>query len=218
MPRDTWRVVAYLDTPLAGVPPLLDAVLLSRRLRVMSWLRRLEVEADQWRLDQLPLPVVRNAICDTPNIPRASCALYGTEALEGDWLLEAAANPLKYDAERVTVLTWFAAGSGEGLADMLGDVVRLGPQHTSDSGAVGRWVVERWPHDWGWFASIGSDRPQAGKEASLLMRPLPEPDRQRVRCSGARRTIGPVKPPYGTAEQVRCVVPRWMAAPDVLVE
>lgn len=40
MPRDTWRVIAYLETPLAGVPPLLDAVLLSRRLRAMSSSRR----------------------------------------------------------------------------------------------------------------------------------------------------------------------------------
>lgn len=207
MARDTWRVVAYLDTPLRRLPPALDGILLHARIRQMNAAER-PWRTDETAMDSLPLPVVRGQMGGLRHIPRVSAACYGSWPADGDWIAEAAAGPLAYDPERAAVLTWFAVGHGEGIERMLRDVRQLDSDRRSRHGIVDRWEVEPWPEDWSWTAHLGAVD-GAGRPLPHLMRVLPDTPLSGLRCCGERRTRARYRPPYAVSQAVPCLAPTW---------
>ena len=207
MGKDYWRIVAYLDEPLLGKPPALDAVIVGQRQQGQWQTPRAE-KGEQWAVDSLRIPLRRGSLNGTINIPRVSSALWGREPLGGDWIAEAAARRWRFHPSSVSVLTWFAKGDGPNMLDLLGKVGYLGGSRNAPGATVGRWVVEAWPHDWAWLAQLGGVD-ETGKAVPHLMRPLPEPEHSRIRCCGEFRAVTRWKPPYRSSEPQRCVVPVW---------
>ncbi len=212
MARDCWRVVALLDSEMAGLPPMLDGIATWMMLRLLSASRRAEVERSQARLDTLAIGLRRSSMADVCHIPRASAPCCGSRPADAAWIDEAAAGPLRYEPARVSVVTWFVVGDGRRLERMVRHVDTLGPQRNGRSGVVGEWRVEPWLWNWSWFADLGGDGPPETRYR--IMRPLPENPAKPLTCLGGRPAVMPCKPPYWRTEAIPCRVPVWMAGPE----
>lgn len=213
-----WKISAWLASPLAGEPPMLDALLtqeLARRLGLASAL-----SAGRWStLDDLKLPDGKgipltgrtltggNRVysCSSPIMaPIAEWEEHMSRRFESSHMalaiaeknrksLLTASGPYKqrYAPVRVRLVervAWFARGDRVELNILLKRVYALGANRACGYGAVWKWEFEEMPEDFSITA------PHNGKK--ILMRPVPVDYAVENGLYSYRKTLGACRPPY----------------------
>lgn len=214
---DGLLIKAFLSSPLAGEPPMLDSLLVDALCNVQGFYRRLS-RSDRLPTDwlqgmRLPIPVrsINGRV-----VPLASSPIYrendGTDRhdfihkklavehadlLAPDRRLKIAVGGGTYRSARlpirarnVPVVAWFAIGHRREVLKALRKITSIGHKRDIGYGVVREWTAEPIDQDHTWFAP-GSDGP-------ILMRSLPVgPDLNGAeRYSGARLDFVAVHPPY----------------------
>ena len=208
-----WKVIAVLDSPIAGDVPYLDGILefeMAQRQGKAGTVRRGDPAP---RLGSIHLPLCRGNFAGVDYIPRCSAPIYvGREerheyihkrlSVENSMLLEPSERtkvaigntwtksyrlPLK--VVNVDRVVWYVGGSKRRpLKSLLRSVHAIGKKRSDGYGRVLRWEFEEVEHDWSWFAPS-----TAGK---VLMRVLPFAETLFRDVVGYRRYFGGFAPPY----------------------
>ena len=208
------KVTAWLASPLAGEPPMLDAILgdeLACRLG-----NKHHKKTGRWtpveELEDLPIPLAFSKIdgykichCSAPILPKPDAewtdniakrfnssriALLISPEHRKSVMTASGPYKSKFDMVRVrhvSQVCWFVRGSKEGFMRLLKAVSSIGAHRGAGYGQVWQWTAEEIEDDYSIFA------PCKGKK--VLMRPLP------VQCNldnvcGYRKSFGGWKPPY----------------------
>jgi len=204
-----WKVTAWLSSPLAGEPPMLDAILeweLSARLGYKHH-NKLTRDIPLSELQKPPIPVSQRTIndvdvycCSSPIIPvpdsefveRLSKRIDTSEvslmlAPENRKSLLVASGPYKmrYVPERIRLVPcvcWFIRGDRKGINKLLKSIYAIGKRRNVGYGIVNKWEFEDMgDNDYSIFAL------RQGKK--VLMRP--------VHCGYALDHVTGYKKTYG---------------------
>jgi CRISPR type IV-associated protein Csf3 len=209
-----WKVSAWLASPLAGEPPMLDAILaweLSRRM-ASKW----HGKTGRWtpieELPEMPIPVAKRMVgtrevycASNPILPKPDApewVEYANKRLDTSAIAQ-----LVDPKERKSILTvggpykmrhvplrirlvsrvvWFVRGDRKELNKLLKRVFSLGTRREAGFGRVFKWEFEEMPEDYSIFST------RQGKP--VLMRTIPLDGARNV-C-GYKRGYGGVMPPY----------------------
>ena len=211
-----WLITAWLDSPLCGEPPELDAILeweLTNRLKPQHagtldiWTQRKDIPQN------LPLPVASKTFgrhkvycCSSPILPKPQIPEWVdncSKRFESSKMsvmispeyrksLLVASGPYKsrFIPERirnVDCVCWFVRGNRYELNKLLKSIHSLGRRRNVGYGSVWKWEFEEQEDDYSIFA------PCNGK--TVLMRVLPA-DADLDNVCGYRKSFGGYKPPY----------------------
>jgi len=209
-----YKVSAWLASPLAGEPPMLDAILgdeLACRLgekhhkKMGRWTPKEEIK-------ELPIPLTNKYInrkkvinCSAPILPEphaewvdhiakrfnsSKMALLIAPKHRKSVMTASGPYKSKFDKIRVRLVDrvcWFIRGEREGINKLLKSIYAIGAHRGIGYGQIFEWTFEEMEDDYSIFC------PCNGK--IVLMRPIPVECRIDNLC-GYRRSWGGGMPPY----------------------
>ena len=210
-----WKVTAYLCSPLAGEPPMLDAVMeweLAQRLGYKHH-RKLVRDIPLSSIDRPPIPVARKDVpggvvyqCSSPIIPDGvpewvehlnkridtdKAALMLTEKQRKSLLVASGPYKMRHAPQRIRLIdrvVWFVRGDRKEMNKLLKKVPSLGKLRHYGYGMVARWEYEEVEDNHALYAM------NQGKQ--VVMRPLPLRAVMEHKAGGYKRSFGSCDPPY----------------------
>jgi hypothetical protein len=207
------RVTAWLSSPLAGDPPMLDALLEDQMARHHGQLLRIDRGAPPPQPGSIHLPMLRGAIgpldliprCSSPVIPSDKArhehyakriAVEEADMLRDDSRLVVAttnswtkAYRLPLDVRQIDRVVWFVGGTKrKTLHSLLRRITAIGRKRSQGFGRIAKWTYDYTEGDYSWFA------PHAGQ--LILMRPLPYCPELPANLAGYRRDFAACLSPY----------------------
>lgn len=217
------KVTAWLSSPLAGDPPMLDALLEDLMARHHGQLLRIDRGQPAPEPGSIHLPMLRGSIGGVSMIPRCSSPIVPSGKLRHEHYAKRIgvenADMLRDDSRLVVAVgnswtksyrlplvirdvdraVWFVGGSKrDTLYSLLRRVDAIGKKRSQGFGRVARWQVEWCDHDYSWFA------PSSG--GPVLMRPLPACSELPANLIGSRADFGACLSPYWHPDRFREVV------------
>lgn len=218
---DNWKVTAWLSSPLAGEPPLLDAALaweLSRRLGFKHH-HKLTRDIPLEDIPEVPIPIAKRTIngcdvfcCSSPIIPspdtewveRLSKRIDTSEialllAPENRKSLLVASGPYKmrYAPVRLRMVDrvcWFVRGDRKGINKLCKSIYSLGMRRNVGYGLIYKWTFDQMEDDYSIFAL------RQGKP--VLMRPVAY-GKELEHVTGYKHSFGACCMPYWHPENYR---------------
>jgi len=210
MSRDIIKVSCHLATPIAGDPPMLDALIEFEMAQRQGKAEKIQRSEPAPVYGEIHIPMLRQQIggllvpcCSSPIMvsQRQTTEHFGKRlSVEHSNLLsprqrkKVAMGNATYKAyhlplrlHRVDRIVWFARATRRHTLKLLKSVHSIGKKRSQGYGRVDRWEAERIEADLSWYAP--SDR------GPVLMRPLPLCADLPDNLIGFRRDFGAVQPP-----------------------
>lgn len=222
-----WLVTATLSSPLAGDPPMLDAILEWQMASVSGRLHALQRHEECPPVGEIHIPCLRGEFGGCRGIPRCSSpildvasetgrhdhfakrlAVEHADMLRENQRLVVATGNATYKSYRLPLhvrqvnrIAWFVGGSKRrSLKSLLDHCQSIGKKRSQGYGRITSWDIMQVEHDWSWFAPT--------EHGTLLMRILPACDELPKDMIGYRRDFCGLWPPYWHPDRfTECVVP-----------
>ncbi len=208
-----------MATPIAGDPPMLDAILefeMSCRLGLANKIRKCD---PCYPVGQIHIPIMRReiggvnvAMCSSPIMAPTQdewvdhygkqLSVENASMLAEDKRLVVATGNSTYKSyrlplrvRRVDKVVWFCKGTRRAIKSLLRSVTSLGKKRSQGYGRVARWELEYVDGDSYWFADSDAGR--------VLMRPLPQCGELPSDLIGCKQDFGACAAPYWHPERYR---------------
>lgn len=210
-----WKITAWLNSPLCGEPPALDAVLaweLSLRLGSKHH-KKLTRNTKLKDIDVMPVPVAKRTIsgvdilcCSDPILPEPLSeweerqskrfdtthnALILAEKNRKSLLVASGPYKQRYSPLRVRLVenvVWFARCSRKETNKLLKSIISIGKGRNYGYGLVRCWDFEPTEGDFSIFSQY--------KGKNVLMKTIPLKCALELESTGYRRDYGAWQPPY----------------------
>lgn len=215
-PRSFLQVTCHLASPMAGDPPMLDAILEYTMAAIEGKLVSLRRDQPCPPAGEIHLPIARrlfggvNVVCCSSPILSVKdervehfakrLAVEHSSLLAENRRLKVAMGNSTYKSYRLPLRTrlvdriaWFVRADRKDIKTLVCKVRSLGKKRSYGYARVAEWKVDRVPEDWSIFAPWG--------DSLVLMRPLPWCEDLPDNLTGYRRDFGACQAPYWHPER-----------------